>query len=139
MHHGCLRDGVEPVRHRPPPDPLALRGRLGSSFARSIAGALLGGLRSKTHPFPEISGNPYKFLCRAICPELAGATVPLRDIKRARDQRRRDLRDTLRERRKTVETLLDLRRGSLPPTTEPIAAAEDKTKPAAVLKQYRNE
>jgi putative transposase len=80
-----------------------------------------------------------KFLCRAICPELAGATVPLRDIKRARDQRRRDLRDTLRERRKTVETLLDLRRGSLPPITEPIAAAEDKTKPAAVLKRYRNE
>src|SRR5580700_10442498 len=37
-HHGCLRDGVEPVRHRPRPDPLALRGRLGSSFARFIGG-----------------------------------------------------------------------------------------------------
>ena len=36
-HHGRLRDGVEPVRHQPRPDPLALRGRLGSSFARSIA------------------------------------------------------------------------------------------------------
>ena len=32
----CLRDGLEPVRHQPRPDPLALRGRLGSSFARSI-------------------------------------------------------------------------------------------------------
>src|SRR6202011_1457922 len=35
-HHGCLRDGLEPVRHQPRPDPLALRGRLGSSFVRSI-------------------------------------------------------------------------------------------------------
>ena len=55
-----------------------------------------------------------KFLCRAICPELAGETVALRDIKRARDQRRRELRETLRDRRKTVEALLDLRRGSQP-------------------------
>jgi hypothetical protein len=36
--HGCLRDGLEPVRHQPRPDPLALRGRLGSSIARSIGG-----------------------------------------------------------------------------------------------------
>ena len=33
-----LRDGLEPVRHQPRPDPLALRGPLDSSFARSIAG-----------------------------------------------------------------------------------------------------
>jgi putative transposase len=80
-----------------------------------------------------------KFLCRAICPELAGMTVPLRDIKRARDQRRRDLRDTLRDRRKTVETLLELRRGSPPPMAEPIAVGEDKPMSAPVLKRYRNE
>jgi hypothetical protein len=34
--HGCLRDGLEPVRQQPWPDPLALRGHLGSRFARSI-------------------------------------------------------------------------------------------------------
>ena len=33
-----------------------------------------------------------RFLCRAICQELAGATVPLRDILRARNRHRRDLR-----------------------------------------------
>src|SRR5438067_13746671 len=38
-HHGCLRDGLEPVRHRPRSGPLALRGRLGCDFARSIARA----------------------------------------------------------------------------------------------------
>ena len=37
--HGRLRDGLEPVRHQPQPDPLALRGRLGSSFVRSIGSA----------------------------------------------------------------------------------------------------
>jgi putative transposase len=33
-----------------------------------------------------------RFLCRAVCAELAGATVPLRDILRARNRRRRELR-----------------------------------------------
>jgi hypothetical protein len=36
-HHGCLRDGVEPVRRRSRLDPLALRGRLGSGFVRSMS------------------------------------------------------------------------------------------------------
>jgi len=80
-----------------------------------------------------------KFLCRAICPELAGETVALRDIKRARDQRRRDLRDTLRDRRKTVEALLELRQGSPPPAAEPIADRKHEPKPVPVLKRYRNE
>ena len=43
--HGCLRDGVEPVRRRSRLDPLALRGRLGSGFVRSIAAACYRGLR----------------------------------------------------------------------------------------------
>src|SRR6202011_2153819 len=36
-HHGRLRDGVAPVRHQHRLGPLALRGRLGSGFVRSIA------------------------------------------------------------------------------------------------------
>jgi putative transposase len=79
-----------------------------------------------------------KFLCRAICPELAGETVALRDIKRARDQRRRELRETLRDRRKTVDALLDLRRGSQP-ADEPVAAQPDDKKPVPGLKRYQNE
>jgi len=46
-----------------------------------------------------------RFLCRAICQELAGATVPLRDILRARNRHRRDLRQTLRDRAQVVESL----------------------------------
>ena len=43
------------------------------------------------------------FLCRAINPELAGETVALKDIIRARNQRRRQLSSTLAERQATVE------------------------------------
>jgi len=35
------------------------------------------------------------FLCRAICPELAGETIALKDIIRARNGHRRQLRETL--------------------------------------------
>jgi len=48
------------------------------------------------------------FLCRAINPELAGETVALKDIIRARNRRRRELRTTLAEREATVEALLSL-------------------------------
>jgi putative transposase len=81
-----------------------------------------------------------KFLCRAICPELAGHTVALRDIRLARDQRRHDLRATLRDRRETVESLLDLRRGSPPaPEAAPLPAAMTEPAQAPALKRYHNE
>lgn len=85
-----------------------------------------------------------KFLCQAVCAELAGATVPLREILRARNGRRRELRGVLRERQLAVDSLLDLKRGG-----EVIREQEDEppkpadqpaTKPAApALKRYRNE
>ena len=80
-----------------------------------------------------------RFLCRAICPELAGQTVALRDIRHARDQRRRELRETLRDRQNTVDALLELRRGSPSvcdpaPATQRAAATRRPT-----LKRYQNE
>ena len=81
-----------------------------------------------------------KFLCRAICPELAGQTVALRDIRHARDQRRRDLKQTLQERRATVNSLLDLRRGEpLERPGEASATTDDTTQRTPKLKRYRNE
>jgi putative transposase len=83
-----------------------------------------------------------KFLCRAVCAELAGATVPLREILRARNRRRRELRGVLRDRQTAVDTLLDLKRGELtekedaPPTPANKPAAK---RPAPALKRYRNE
>jgi putative transposase len=46
-----------------------------------------------------------RFLCRAICQELAGQTVPLREIVQARNRRKRELRQTIEERRQVVDSL----------------------------------
>ena len=77
-----------------------------------------------------------KFLCRAICPELAGQTVALRDIRRARDQRRRDLKETLRTRQATVDSLLGMRRGESSAPTDTVPA---DGRGVTGLKRYRNE
>lgn len=55
--------------------------------------------------------HDHRFLCRAICAELAGETIVLRDIIQARNRRRRELRHTLQERARLVEVLLEARRG----------------------------
>jgi putative transposase len=82
------------------------------------------------------------FLCRAINPELAGETIGLKDIIRARNRRRRELRTTLVEREATIEALLSLRRGE-EPQPEPLFAQPEpagSTLPArSRLKSYFNE
>jgi len=82
------------------------------------------------------------FLCRAINPELAGETVALKDIIRARNRRRRELRTTLAEREATVEALLRLRRGE-DAQPEPLFAEPDPASPTPParprLKSYYNE
>ena len=85
-----------------------------------------------------------KFLCRAVCAELAGETVPLREILRARNRRRRELRGVLRDRESAVNTLLDLKRGITEKEHAPqesSSSAEPAKLPAAVprLKRYKNE
>jgi putative transposase len=71
-----------------------------------------------------------EFLCRAICPELAGSAITLKDLVAARNKRRRELRDGIAQRRGLVEELLAGREA------EPIA-----TPPASGprLKRYRVE
>jgi putative transposase len=78
-----------------------------------------------------------RFLCRAICPELAGATVPLRDIVRARSRRRRELRTMLRERQKAVDVLLELKRGG---EETPVGGSpEERGQTVPGLRRYLNE
>ena len=81
-----------------------------------------------------------RFVCRAICPDLAGETVPLREILNARNRRQRELRSILRDRKRIVEDLVELKRASeVPPkATQPSKSAERKTKKPA-LKRYINE
>jgi putative transposase len=87
-----------------------------------------------------------RFLCRAICQELAGATVPLRDIMRARNRHRRDLRQTLRDRAQVVESLLAAHRGhpsaatAVDPTVPSDAGVSAPSVTHALrLKRYVNE
>lgn len=87
-----------------------------------------------------------RFLCRAICAELAGETISLRDIIRARNRRRRDLRQTLQERARTVDMLLDARRGESHTdepalTHDPAITSEEPAEPTGSprLKRYINE
>jgi putative transposase len=54
-----------------------------------------------------------RFLCRAICAELAGETISLREIIQTRNRRRRELRETLQDRSRTVAALLEVHRGDL--------------------------
>jgi putative transposase len=87
-----------------------------------------------------------RFLCRAICQELAGATVPLRDILRARNRHRRDLRQMLRDRAQVVESLLAAHRGqpnaavAVDTTVSSDAGAHaPPVPPSSRLKRYINE
>jgi len=83
-----------------------------------------------------------RFLCRAISAELAGATVPLREILSARNRRRRELRGILRDRQNAIDTLLEMKRGET--REEPHEPSTPQGKPkgkqsAHGLKRYRNE
>lgn len=82
-----------------------------------------------------------KFLCRAVCPELAGETVPLREILRARNRRRRELRGVLRDRQTAVNTLLELKRGEVTEEKNepPVPTDKPAKRATAALKRYRNE
>src|SRR5262249_41380156 len=67
-----------------------------------------------------------KFLCCAVCAELAGETVPLREILRARNRRRRELRGVLRDRQAALNTLLNLKRGEVTENEDAPPEAGDK-------------
>jgi putative transposase len=55
-----------------------------------------------------------RFLCSAVSAELAGEIISLRDITRARDQRRRELSTVLHDRQRVVDSLLQLKKGTSP-------------------------
>lgn len=88
-----------------------------------------------------------RFLCRAICQELAGETVPLRDIVNARNRRRRELRQQIEDRRRTADALMEVRRWTPnddEAKEEPQASARarkgfSKSRRAARLMLYRDE
>jgi putative transposase len=90
--------------------------------------------------------HDHRFLCRAICAELAGETIALREIIQARTHRRKVLRHTLQDRARTVEALLEAHRGYHPVdessvTNDPAITQEKETTREDIpkLKRYLNE
>jgi putative transposase len=79
-----------------------------------------------------------RFLCPAVCQELAGVTVPLRDIVSARNRRRRELRQTIQDRQRIVDSLLEAKRW-LAAEARPAEPSPESAPPAPKLKRYYNE
>jgi putative transposase len=78
-----------------------------------------------------------RFLCPAVSAELAGETIPLRDIIRVRNQRRRELSSLLHDRQQVVDSLLQLKRGTAPKEIHAKAAVLPVSE--VRIKRYRNE
>jgi putative transposase len=77
-----------------------------------------------------------RFICRAVCQELASETVPLREIVNARTRRRRELRREIQDRTRTVDALLEERRYAVSEEAGPTPAAP---RPAHKLKRYETD
>lgn len=90
-----------------------------------------------------------RFICRAICPELSGQTVSLKEIVAARQARRRQLRGELVERETLVKRYVTIPRETgrssgeenLVMEERPAGRQEQETGRSAKtrLKRYRNE
>jgi putative transposase len=79
-----------------------------------------------------------RFLCRAVCQELAGEIVSLKDIIRARRQRKRELQRQVSARRSLIDQLLAtpaVAASDAPLPTPPSPAPALRT----VLKRYHHD
>jgi putative transposase len=79
-----------------------------------------------------------RFVCRAICPELAGETVGLRDIARARRERQQQPHQTIKARRSLVDQLLLARPETKVADTGPPPRRPAPARPRG-LKRYEHE
>ena len=77
-----------------------------------------------------------RFLCRAICPDLAATTVSLKEITAARSARRRELKRQIGERASVVDRLIAVHAPRPPSPPAAIPAADP---PGPRLKRYREE
>src|SRR6266516_3553146 len=77
-----------------------------------------------------------RFLCRAICTELSGQTISLKEIEKARAARRKQVKATLSERQAVVEQFIAVHQEEAAKVRE---SEPEKTPARARLKRYVNE
>ena len=79
-----------------------------------------------------------QFLCRAVCQELAGETVSLKDIIQARRRHKRELHQQIDQRQSLVEQVLA---SSIPPAPAPARdpVSTESTAKRSRLKRYYND
>jgi putative transposase len=77
-----------------------------------------------------------RFLCRAVCQELAGETVSLKDIIRARRRRTRDLHQQLAVRQSLIDQCIASSTLGAAPTT-PAPRVQEPPPPG--IKRYRHD
>jgi len=76
-----------------------------------------------------------RFLCRAICQELAGSTVSLKEIQKARAERRKQIKAGLSTREALVEQFLAVHQEELPsPLPAHVQQSTEASQPR--LKRY---
>jgi len=76
-----------------------------------------------------------EFLCRAVAPDIAAATISMQDLQAARNERRRELREHLTARRSLAELLNDPRPAT-PSGSRDTRVAAPPAAPAPRLKLY---
>ena len=72
------------------------------------------------------------FLCQAICPQLESQKISLKEIVRARNQQRKELGQTITERRKVIDRYVNAH-------TAPIKPEVPTERKASKLKRYFND
>jgi putative transposase len=82
------------------------------------------------------------FLCRAVCPELSGETVSLREVRNASARRRRELRSQLKENAGATRELLAFRKHEDPGAETPdapVASPGAPTRKRRKIKRYADD
>jgi len=77
------------------------------------------------------------FLCRAVCQELSGLTISLKEIEQARSERRKYVRAGLDSRKAVVDRFIAVHQEEAPTPREPVPEPEPVGRPR--LKGYINE
>lgn len=80
-----------------------------------------------------------QYLCQALCPELASLKIDIKEIERARNKKRADLRKKISERKSLVEAVIDASSLAFDSSTESATALITIDRQPNPIKLYKDE